>query len=224
MQIEEIKYSAHANEEMRTEIKNLLDTSHSLEQVLRGWLSKTERGAFVGRGIDDEEPQKLSVCVVLKADDKELAEIYMADSAIISKGTQVVNIDDFINKALSATSGAPFDEERLDAWETSLGFEYNDFLCGELGPWDALVPYALAYVFSEGGEFYISSPNPDAFEAYEDEEGAIDLDSLLCIYATYRVTKPVVGHIFGFDTLKYVWKKGGRQDRHAPIPDMCALH
>jgi hypothetical protein len=224
MQIEEIKYSAHANEEMRNEIKNLLDTSHSLEQVLRGWFSKTDRGAFVGRGIDDEEPQKLSVCVVLKTHDKELAEIYMPDSEILSKGTRAVNIDDFIDKSLSATSGAPFDEERLDTWEASLGFEYNDFLCGELGPWDALVPYALAYVFSGGGEFYISSPNPDAFEMYEDEEGAIDLDSLLCIYATYRVTKPVAGRIFGFDTLKYVWKKGDRQGRRAPMAEICALH
>ncbi len=224
MHVEELTYSTHANEQIRTEIKRLIDTSRSLEQVLRGWFSKADRGAFVGRGIYDEDPRTLSVCVVLKADEKEVAEIYFPDSEILPKGTSVVNINDFVREAHSTTGQVPFDDEKFDAWESLLGFEYNDLLSGELGPWDALVPYTLAYVFSEGGEVEISSPNPDTFDACMDDGGAIDPDSVLCMYATYQVPKPVAGLILGFDTLKYVWKKGERVGRPVPAPAMCPFH
>jgi hypothetical protein len=224
METEELKYSAHANEQIRTEIKNLIDTSRSLEQVLRGWFSKADRGVFVGRGIYDEDPRKLAVRVVLKADEKEVAEIYFPDSEILPQGTSVVNINDFVSQVQRTTGKVPFDDEKFDAWETMLGFEYNDFLCGELGPWDALVPYTLAYVLSEGGEVDVSFPNPDIFDAPIADEEAIDPDSVLCMYATYQVPKPVTGLIFGFDTLKYFWKKGARVSRPVPAPAMSAFH
>jgi hypothetical protein len=224
MQVEELKYSADAQEQIRIEIKDLIDTSPSLEQLLRAWFSKADRGVSVGRGISDEDPHRLSVCVVLRADEKRLAEIYFPDSAILPKDTSIVNINDFVSEAHSTFDGMPFDDEKFDAWQKLLGFEYDDFLCCELAPWDALMPYTLAYVFSQGGEVDIAPANPDVFEADIDDEGAIDLDSVLCMYATFQVAEPVAGGIFGFDTIKYFWKENHCMGRGTITPEVCAYH
>jgi hypothetical protein len=206
MKIEELLYKEPADAPMQAEISELVDRAHSLDQLLSEWLAGKQRGVRLCRGVDDNDPDKLSVCVILEMNRVAVADLYFADSEILPEGSELVTISTFMSGINGPIAGIALDDEKLDAWEDSLGFEYNDFLCDCLGPWDAVVPFSLAYVFSEGGDVHITPTDERLLEDYLDEEDAIDVESLLCIDAHYRALKPVGGLIPGFGTSKYVWR------------------
>ncbi len=208
MRIEELRYSENVTDRMRTEISDLVGRAQSLEHLLREWFRVADRSACVCRGIDDEDPKKLSVCVVLKANRAEVVELYLPDCEVLPEGSKQITLDEFVTESKRTKGAIQVDDKKLDAWEAFLGFEYNEFLCEQLGPWEALMPLTLAYVFSKGGQVDISTPHPDLLEDFMHEEDALDLDSLLCVDVSYHVPREGGKFVSGFGSSVYVWREG----------------
>jgi len=195
----EVTFTDAACAEARRSLERILSVTDDIESFISHWfLGEQGSIAFVA-GSDNATRSVPCMCLIVQDDQEPIAELCYPIQQLRLRFPDVRPVDSFV-AAVDAEGRCVLDEELLDSFEESLGYEYHEELCGRLGPRESLLKIALSYVLANRGEAQLSHYEPPgALMPLEDAEqlNPKNIMSLRLIYLapeTRRGVAPMFGN------------------------------
>ena len=192
-----------ATADVREELLAVINKSASLDEFIQLWLSTAHGEISVSLSNDTNVSAAPCLSVVAHQDDEEVAAVFYALEPLRVLFPDVKPVDSYV-KGFDSFGRCIFDDDAFDAFESELGYEYCEDLCGPLGPRESIVKVILSYVTLGNGEVHISRyQHPDPEDApFESED--LDPDTILSLSLLYRAPREIKGCVPMFGTFLYV--------------------
>lgn len=191
----------------REGVLDAINQSSSLDEFVQLWLSSRQGEVSFSLGNEPSPVSSPHLRVVAHRHDAEVADLLYALEPLKELFPNVKPVDHYI-KGFDSFGRCIFDDDAFDAFEEGLGYEYNDDLCGPLGPRESVLQIVLSYIASGNGEVHISRYHPaDPDEPCLDSE-SFDPNDIFSLSLLYRAPREVRGCIPMFGTFLYVHAQG----------------
>ena len=189
-------------------ITRIVDSTEDIDGFISHWFME-RGGSLIFRAAKIKTPSKVRcLCVVVTEDSHEVAELYYPLRELASRFPTLKPVDSFI-KGFDHMGQCKLDDEALDDYEAKLGYEYNDDLCGMVGPRDSLLPTALSYAIANRGEAQVSVFTPPDCLLPPESVAWNDNESLMSLSLVYQSPHRRKGCIPMFGNFLFVRSERG---------------
>jgi len=186
-----VHFLAPGSNDYVSSLRSIIEAADDIDDFISNWFISLTGSLTFLRGTDPASESSPCLVVAVRNSDVDIAELYFSLESLKARYPSVKPIDSFIH-GFDSAGRCILDDEALDSFEESLGYEYHDGLHGMLGPRESLLGIALSYVLADRGEVQLSHYEPpeeiEATDPYE-ELSPRNIMSLSLLYQSPSITR-----------------------------------
>lgn len=214
MNYEEIDWKIEEGNPIRALLESEVSKCNSIREFVHSWLKGDSTSIVLGTGVDDDGNHTL-VCMTCKERKYELAHIYIAIDRVKEEFPTVRPFSFYVQKNENQKNcpwgaGFGYDDSALNDFYETLGFQYSDDLCSDIGSLDRLIEYGMCFATDNIGEFCLEivgeSDYEEIFEGEEPEDEQLRVRTFGRSHLGYR--DPETG--WGCGEWKYFYFPAGQ--------------